>query len=417
VKESSAATKAMGNVGDNQGTWEITVEPLDDGIYHIVVQIEDAAGNIDSSDNPLMIEIDTLEAKHTATWIWPPAMTTASATQRTSPTPKLPTFFMTTTDPNQAEHISQFNYKFRVFDRLEGQPEVLIYDSVTDTAIDAANLMDGLTDLDFLARQLDLAEGVHNLKLEVEDRAGNYSHDFLLDVEIDRTPPEAGEVNMIASSDSGMSHTDNITNITQPAFFGRSEVNSTVRVYAEPVDRLGNSLGEPVQIGIGKVGTDESDVGIIFGATNDDDQGVWEVTVEPLDDGIYEISIQLEDPAGNIDPSVNLTEPLTIEIDTLEPNMAFLDLIAESDTGRHDEDNITNDSTPTFTMTTTDPNQADHLDEFNYKFRIYDRMEGGTETLIYNSVLDLPAAELMDGLTNQEFLEGNLESGLKAYTT
>ena len=27
-----------------------------------------------------------------------------------------------------------------------------------------------------------MADGIHNLKLEVEDRAGNISHDFLLDV-------------------------------------------------------------------------------------------------------------------------------------------------------------------------------------------------------------------------------------------
>ncbi len=193
----------------------------------------------------------------------------------------------------------------------------------------------------------------------------------------------------------------------QPAFFGRSEVNSTVRVFAEPVDRLGNSLGNAVLVGTGAVGTDQSDVRVVPGATNGDDQGVWEVTIEPLDDGIYEISIQFEDAAGNIDRDFGV-DPLTIEIDTIDPNTAFLDLIASSDTGRHDEDNITNDATPTFTMTSTDPNQADHLNAFNYKFRIYDRPEGGTETLIYNSVSDLPAAQLMGGLTNQEFLTATL---------
>ncbi len=35
-----------------------------------------------------------------------------------------------------------------------------------------------------------LANGVHNLKLEVEDRAGNISHDFLLQITVDNvTPP------------------------------------------------------------------------------------------------------------------------------------------------------------------------------------------------------------------------------------
>ena len=34
-----------------------------------------------------------------------------------------------------------------------------------------------------------LANGVHNLKLEVEDRAGNISEDFLLEITVDSAPP------------------------------------------------------------------------------------------------------------------------------------------------------------------------------------------------------------------------------------
>ncbi len=217
--------------------------------------------------------------------------------------------------------------------------------------------------------------------------------------------PIAGDPDLIDSSDSGMSNTDNVTNKMQPAFAGVSEVGSAVRIFAEPFDNQGNSLGNAVLVGEGVVGSDESDVGIIAGASNADNQGVWEVTVEPLDDGIYHITVQVEDLAGNVDTSAN---PLTIEIDTLDPNTAFLDLVASSDTGRHDEDNITNDDTPTFTMTTTDPNQAEHISQFNYKFRIYDRLEGQTETLIFNSVTALSPAELMDGLTDQEFLTTTL---------
>ena len=277
----------------------------------------------------------------------------------------------------------------------------MIYNSVTD--LPPADLMAGFTNQEFLTTSLDLSEGIHNLKLEVEDRAGNISHDFLLNVEIDTTVPIAGDPDLIDSSDSGMSNTDNVTNKMQPAFYGRSEANTTVRVFAQPVDRNGNVLGDNVLVGQGTVGSDQSD--ITAGGAADDGLGVWEVTVEPLDDGIYDITVQIEDWAGNSDTSAN---PLTIEIDTLEPNTPLLDKISPDDNGHSDTDNITNLAAPTFTMTTQDPNQAEHISQFNYKFRIYDRLEGQTETLIYNSVTALPPAQLMQGLTNQEFLTTTL---------
>ncbi len=235
---------------------------------------------------------------------------------------------------------------------------------------------------------MDLAEGIHNLKLEVEDRAGNISHDFLLHVEIDTTVPIAGDPDMIDTSDTGMSNTDNVTNKMQPAFFGVSEANAIVRIFAQPVDRDGNVLGANVLVGEGRIGSDQSDTTV--GGAADDGLGVWEVTVEPLDDGIYDIILQVEDWAGNLDTSAN---PLTIEIDTLDPNTPLLDLITADDNGISDTENVTNAGMSTFTMTSTDPNQAEHISQFNYKFRIYDRSEGQVETLIYNSVTSRTPAE------------------------
>jgi hypothetical protein len=373
----------FGAADDGLGVWEVTVEPLDDGIYDITVQVEDWAGNIDTSDNPLRIEIDTLTPNTPLL-----DLVTADDTGHSDSdniTNVMPqTFTMTTTDPNQLAHLIQENYKFRIYDRPEGGVETLIYNSVSDAAL--AGKVDGLTAEEYLERELNLANGIHFLKLEVEDRAGNISPDFLLTVEVDLVAP-VSTIDLIDSSDTGMSNTDNVTNKMQPAFAGISEVNSAVRIFAN---------GQLV--GTGVVQSDASD-GVLG-----DDMGVWEVTVEPLADGIYDVVAQIEDWAGNIVTS----DELQIEVDTLAPNTAFLDLVASSDSGRHDEDNITNDDTPTFTMTTTDPNQAAHISAFNYKFRIYDRPEGGTETLIYNSVTALPPAGLVDGLTDQEFLTATL---------
>ena len=66
--------------------------------------------------------------------------------------------------------------------------------------------------------------------------------------------------------------------------------------------------------------------------------GVWEITSEPLDDDVYEIVALVEDEAGNFVRS----ESLTIEVDTIAPNTPFLDLRESDDTGRHNDDNITN---------------------------------------------------------------------------
>ncbi len=45
---------------DQIGFWEVTVEPLDDGVYEIAAESEDLAGNISRSET-LQIEIDTTE--------------------------------------------------------------------------------------------------------------------------------------------------------------------------------------------------------------------------------------------------------------------------------------------------------------------------------------------------------------------
>ncbi len=395
----------FGAADDGLGVWEVTVEPLDDGIYNITVQVEDWAGNIDTSQNPLTIEIDTL-APNTPLLDLVTADDTGHSDSDNITNVMPQTFTMTTTDPNQLLHLIQENYKFRIYDRPEGGVETLIYNSVTDPALAATNV-DGLTAQEFLERELNLDEGMHNLKLEVEDRAGNISPDFLLTVKVDKTVPVVEDPDLIDSSDTGMSNTDNVTSKMEPAFFGRSEANSTVRIFAQPVDRDGAILGANVLVGEGTIGSDQSDTTV--GGAADDGLGVWEVTVEPLDDGIYNITVQVEDWAGNIDTSQN---PLTIEIDTLAPNTPLLDLRSASDPGHSDTDEIVNVTPQMITMTTTDPNQVLHLIQENYKFRIYDRPEGGVETLIYDSVTDAAlAATNVDGLTAEEFLERELNLG------
>ena len=261
-----------------------------------------------------------------------------------------PTFNLTTTDPNLPDgsaRFSEFNLKYRVYLRPEAGPESLLYNSVVDSNLDAANLLEGFTDLGRIQTALGpFADGIHSLKLEVEDRAGNISEDFLLTFEVDTTLDGEPAIDLVDSSDSGMLTDDNVTSINRPSFVGIAEVGSTVRLLAD--GRL---------VGTSEVQSDLSD------GTAGDGLGAWEVTSSTLADGSYEFTAAIEDWAGN----VATTEGLTVEIDTAAPNTPLLDLL--NDTGHSDHDNFTGASNLEFNLTTED--SGTHANEFNLKYRVF----------------------------------------------
>ncbi len=223
--------------------------------------------------------------------------------------------------------------------------------STGDTmTVDATRLGSGNV---WTANLTDLADDLYfvNARVMITDHAGVQGFKTLsvpTIITIDTTAPAVSAPDLLASSDTGMDNTDNVTNKMSPAFSGTAEANAKVRVLANGVV-VGNSVATP--------------------------QGFWEVTVEPLSDGNYDITVVAEDKAGNISDTAT-TPSLQIEIDTLEPNTPLLDLITADDNGISDTDNVTNVEMPTFTMTSTDPNQLLHMIQENYKFRIFDRLEG-----------------------------------------
>ncbi len=196
---------------------------------------------------------------------------------------------------------------------------------------------------------------------------------------------------MLDSSDSGMSMDDYVTHIRQPAFDGEVEAGAKVRIFAAKI--IGGVQQTPELVGQGVAGN--------FPLTiNRPGNGLFEITVEPLVDGIYNMVVELEDLAGNVttfDPLIGIFDPdteqqLDLEIDTLAPNLPLLDLVEASDTGRHNDDNITFDNTPTLSMTSEDrtanPAAYNHLIAENFKFRVFDRLEETTEILLYDSFAD-----------------------------
>lgn len=275
-----------------------------------------------------------------------------------------PLVSMTTTDPNLPvlQLMYADNFKFRIYDRYEnGAQEVLIYDSAQDPLADANTSLLGFEAMFTAALQLTkqlpfltpaspaitaagaLADGVHNLKLEVEDRAGNISADFLLTLIVDTaTPPvsfglptaASASDGLAASSDTGVTtmpatYADRITSDTTPTLWGRAEANSIVRVY---LDRnLDGVIQTNIDTFLGQT------VAVPYDGNDAYPNGYWEIT-SALDlneipgfpkDGLRRLLVTAEDVAGNPpitfgpleQPQIVPGDELQIFIDTQGPQI------------------------------------------------------------------------------------------------
>jgi hypothetical protein len=157
-----------------------------------------------------------------------------------------------------------------------------------------------------------------------EDDDGVGPQSGSLTVTTDNTVPAApGVPDLATASDTGTSNTDNYTSDTTPTLTGTAEANATVQLFAEAVN----------------VGT---------GTANG--SGDWSITSSALGAGTYSFTAIQTDAAGN-GPSA-ASGGLSVTIDTAVPAAPSTpDLDAGSDTGPSSTDNITSDTTPTFTGT------------------------------------------------------------------
>ncbi|MDP6720767.1 MAG: hypothetical protein QGF59_19035, partial [Pirellulaceae bacterium] len=262
----------------------------------------------------------------------------------------LPTFDITFDDTvdgngNPFPH----DVKVRIYDRpgdAGTNGEVLIYDSFAEfgTFINVGYLQRTLSSVLNNPVGVPFADGVHNLKLEAEDRAGNVSHDFLLDVQIDTAAPEksfgdrdVANDGLHPDSDSGVAGpgnsatlVDRVTGDETPTFWGQAEADSIIRAY------VNNSVGVLVQIG--------QTVAVPLDGNEDTDPngegGYWELTAtismnDPLlgftpIDGLRNVFITAEDTAGNFipitPPEVAAEMMLDIFVDTQGPQVTEVDI-------------------------------------------------------------------------------------------
>ena len=193
-----------------------------------------------------------------------------------------------------------------------------------------------------------LADGIHNINAAVEmvDPAKAQQTGFgafsiaPIQLTIDTVPPPTffgtnanGDNGLAANSDSGVpidqpTLTDDVTNVTDPTFFGVAEANAVIKVYAainNPTNP--NFSAAPVFptnfVLIGQT------VATPFDGTNADPNGIWSVQSNLnmndsqffMLDGLRTIAVTGEDLAGNVStPSVPLSI-LQIFVDTQGPNV------------------------------------------------------------------------------------------------
>ena len=157
---------------------------------------------------------------------------------------------------------------------------------------------------------------------------------------------------LIVVSDSGMMNDDEVTNINTPTIHVIADLGDFAAM-GIPVDQGAGVAGADVVVGF----TDLAGTTINVNATNIGGTGpsantLWEAVVPTaLADGQYQVSawVRIEDGAAT--PAVGraaVSEPLQVVIDILAPVDPTADLLAVSDSGTSNTDNITNKMQPAF---------------------------------------------------------------------
>ncbi len=175
-----------------------------------------------------------------------------------------------------------------------------------------------------------LPDGLYNYTALQIDEAGNAgSVSAPLSIVVDATVAAPLLLDLVDSSDTGRSNTDNLTSDTSPTFTVNGiETNSTVRLFRDGI--------QVAEVAAGPLG----------GQVSLTDPG-------PAPQGNRNYTAVQIDAAGNISA---LSTPLVVTIDTIAPPAPSIpDLLATSDTGRSNTDNLTNDTTPTFDINGVEP--------------------------------------------------------------
>ncbi|EDX0221355.1 Ig-like domain repeat protein [Salmonella enterica] len=167
-----------------------------------------------------------------------------------------------------------------------------------------------------------LSDGSHDVKVKVEDIAGNTASSSAYNFQI-VTQTQKPTIELV--NDTGVDNTDHIINEKNPALTGTAAPYSTVKLYID---------------------------GALIAEVRTNKDGRWEYTLKAdqgLVDGDHRITASVEDIAGNIAHS----DPFLISVDTAI-SIPIVSLSPDSDSGVSD-DNLTNIVKPTLHLKDIDP--------------------------------------------------------------
>lgn len=196
----------------------------------------------------------------------------------------------------------------------------LYVDGVASGSTCAAAVSDGA----FTCTAATVGPGSRNITAVVTDVAGNVSlASSALVIQIDTTAPSAPTgLDLNSADDSGSSATDNITTTTTLRIAGTADANVVVQLYRNGVATGSTCVADGV--------------------------GVFECTTATLGAGAYSMTAKAVDTAGNLSTA---SPSLVVTVDLAAAAPASLDLKSTSDSGSSTSDNLTNDTTPTFSAT------------------------------------------------------------------
>ncbi|PCE68033.1 Ig-like domain-containing protein [Salinivibrio sp. YCSC6] len=287
LKDGVALDGTLENVN---GTWQFTPSAdLADGTYALSVKVTDGAGNSDTSD-ALDVTIDTdAAATITVDAIAGDDIVNADEAQGT--------VTITGTvggdanvDDTVTLTVNGNEYTGKVFADAEGKLVYSIDVQGSDLVADA--------DSTIVASVSGTDEAGNAFTATTEASGANKDGGYEVDTDISKPT-----IDLVASSDSGDSDTDNLTNDTTPTF------------------ALGNIDSDVVTV---EVFQDGSSLGI----AGKDSNGNWVFTPDyPITAGTYNFTVQVTDSAGNSD----ISDGLQVTIDTSASASITIDTITDDD--------------------------------------------------------------------------------------
>lgn len=274
-----------------------TLPTLTDGTWNVTATLTDTAGNVSLASSALPITID--------------------ATSPQSLTPDL--IAASDTGSSSTDDITNDNTPTIT---LTGQStgDVITVNATNGSSTISCSYTVGSASNCTLAT---LSDGTWNISASVTDAAGNTGTTQAIAVNILTSSPNRSTPDLIPASDTGRSNSDNITNDTTPE-----------------VTIPGALTGDVVTVSATN-GTSTLTCTYTVGSATG-------CSLPTLSDGTWSVSASITDTAGNTGPA---SGSLSITIDGAAPaTPSSADLLPSSDTGKSDTDNVTTDTTPSFTL-------------------------------------------------------------------